>query len=272
MNKGYTIEEVGRMVKVPKSIAGEWYNSEFYGTVIHNVKAVYQRFLGWYNSNPVDLNKLLPEDSAKKYVEYMGGEDKVIKKAMLAFKAGEYQWVAEVMKQVIYANSDNKKAKLLCAEAREQLGYIAESGAWRNEYLKGAQELRHGIIPSSGSIISEDVLNNIPLKNVLNLLSIRIKGYQAGNLDFKINFIITDRSEGVVMEMKRGVLRYLSDKLSKDAAVTVTMSKNALYELVTTNQVPEDIIVEGSIQKWKIFISLIDTINPDFSIITPVPK
>ncbi len=272
MNQGYTIEEIGRMVKVPKSIAGEWYNSEFYGTVIHNVKAVYQRFLGWYNSNPVDLNKLMPEDSAKKYVEYMGGEDRVIKKAMKAYREGEYQWVAEVMKQVIYANSNNRKARLLCADALEQLGYIAESGAWRNEYLKGAQELRHGIIPSSGSIISENVLNNIPLKNVLNLLSIRLKGYQAGNVDFKINFIIPDRQEGALMEINRGVLRYLSDKLSEDVAVTVTMSKNALYELATTNQIPDDIFVEGDMKTWKLFVSLIDTINPDFSIITPVPK
>lgn len=271
INQGYTIEEVGRMVKVPESLAGEWYNSEFYGTVNHNAKAVYQRYLGWYNSNPVDLNKLLPEDSAKKYVEYMGGEERVLKKARRAFHDGEYQWTAEVTKQVIYANPDNKKAKLTCADALEQLGYIAESGAWRNEYLKGAWELRHGIIPAVGQFISDDVLDNIPLSDVLYLFSIRIEGYKAGNLNYKINFVIPDRNENASTEVKRGIFRYLSDKLTCDAAVTVTMPKKILYELVSTNEIPDEtkIRVEGDIQKWILFLSLRDKINPDFSIVTP---
>lgn len=128
INQGYTIEYVGRMVKLPDSLAGEWYNSEFYGTVIHNAKAVYQRYLGWYNGNPADLNKLFPEKSARKYVEYMGGEENVLTKAKASFENGEYQWVAEVTKQVIFANPGNREAKLLCADALEQLGYIAESG------------------------------------------------------------------------------------------------------------------------------------------------
>jgi alkyl sulfatase BDS1-like metallo-beta-lactamase superfamily hydrolase len=106
INQGYTIEYVGRMVKLPDSLADEWYNGQFYGTVDHNAKAVYQRYMGWYNSNPVDLNKLLPEDSAKKYVEYMGGEDSVLEKARKSFKNGEYQWVAEVTKQIIYIEGD----------------------------------------------------------------------------------------------------------------------------------------------------------------------
>ncbi|USK31772.1 hypothetical protein LIT25_13975 [Bacillus sp. F19] len=111
INKGYTIEEVGRMVKLPESLTGEWYNSELYGTVNHNAKAVYQKYIGWYSGNPVDLNKLLPEESAKKYVEYMGGEERVIEKAKQDFRKGEYQWVAEVTKQVIYANPSNREAK-----------------------------------------------------------------------------------------------------------------------------------------------------------------
>lgn len=272
INKGHTIEEVGRMVKLPDSLSDEWYNSEFYGTVIHNAKAVYQRYLGWYNGNPVELNKLLPEESAKKYVEYMGGEDIVIEKARQSFKDGEYQWVAEVTKQVIFANPHNKDAKLLCADALEQLGYIAESGLWRNEYLMGAQELRYGVIPISESFISDDVLNNIPLGNILYLLSIRIDGLKAGNFDYKINFIIPDRNEEASTEVKRGIFRYLNDELSEDAAVTVTMPKEVLYELVTSNKKPDNskIKVEGDICMWNAFLSLIDIIDPNFNIMTPV--
>lgn len=274
INKGYTIEEVGRMVQVPESLAGEWYNSQFYGTVIHNAKAVYQRYLGWYNGNPVDLNRLLPEDSAKRYVEYMGGEDRVLEKARMSFADGDYQWVAEVTKQVIFANPNNREAKLLCADALEQLGYIAESGPWRNEYLMGAQELRYGIIPISGSFISEDVLNNMPLEDVIYLLSIRIKGMEAGDTDYKMNFIIPDRGEVASTEVKRGIFRYLDDRLAQDAAVTVTMPTEVLYQLATTNhkQVGSRVIIEGDIEKWYTFLALQDTIDQRFNIMTPVPK
>lgn len=274
INKGYTIEEVGRMVKLPDSLSDEWYNSEFYGTVIHNAKAVYQRYLGWYNGNPVELNKLLPVESAKKYVEYMGGEDSVLEKARKSFNDGEYQWVSEVTKHVIFANPHNKDAKLLCADALEQLGYIVESGIWRNEYLMGAQELRYGVIPTSGSFISDDVLNNIPLGNILYLLSIRIDGLKAGNFDYKINFIIPDRNEEASTEVKRGIFRYLNDEISEDAAVTVIMSKDTLYELVTSNKKPDSskITVDGDIYKWNAFLSLIDIIDPNFNIVTPVRR
>ncbi len=274
INKGHTIEEVGRIVKLPNSLSDEWYNSEFYGTVNHNAKAVYQRYLGWYNGNPVDLNKLFPEESAKKYVEYMGGESLILNKAKKSFEDGEYQWVAEVTKQVIYANPSNKDAKLLCADALEQLGYIAESGPWRNVYLMGAQELRYGIIPITGSFISEAVLNNLPLKDVLYLLSIRLDGFNAGDLNYKINFIITDRKESALTEVRRGIFRYLNDKLDEDAAVTVIMPKDILYDLATTNKNPDSskIKINGDINKWNIFLQLRDTINQSFNIITPVPK
>lgn len=274
INKGYTIDDVGRMVKFPQSLSDEWYDSSFYGTVVHNSKAVYQKYIGWYNGNPVDLNKLFPEESAKKYVEYMGGENSVLKKAKKSFEYGEYQWVAEVTKQVIYANPDNRDAKLLCADALEQLGYIAESGPWRNEYLMGAQELRFGIIPIKRSVITDEVLDAIPLENVLYLMSIRIDGLKAGDFDYKINFIIPDREEVASTQVKRGIFRYLDNELAKDAAVTVTMSKETLYELATTNNKPDSssIKVEGDICKWQLFLWTQDRIDSNFNIMTPVPK
>lgn len=274
INKGYTIEDVGRMVKFPKSLSEEWYDSPFYGTVNHNVKAIYQKYIGWYNSNAVDLNKLYPEESAKKYVEYMGGEDKVLEKAMESFKSGEYQWVAEVTKQVIYANPNNSDAKYLCADALEQLGYIAESGPWRNEYLMGAWELRHGKVPMPGTLITDDVLDALPLEKVLYMFSIRIDGLRAGDFDYKINFIIPDRKETACTEIRRGIFRYLECKISEDADVTVTMSKQDLYALVTTNNRLDStaVIIEGDIQKWLLFLWTQDKVDPDFNIMTPVPK
>lgn len=146
----------------------------------------------------------------------MGGEDEVIKKAKECFREGDYQWVAEVTKHVIFANPSNKKAKYLCADALEQLGYIAESGPWRNEYLMGAQELRYGIIPIQRSTITTEVLDIMTLEQVLNMLSIRINGLIAGEYDFKLNFIIPHRKERALTEIKRGIFRYLSDELIED--------------------------------------------------------
>jgi alkyl sulfatase BDS1-like metallo-beta-lactamase superfamily hydrolase len=272
INKGYTIEQVGRLVKLPSKLSNEWYSSSFYGTVNHNSKAVYQKYMGWYNGNPVDLNNLLPEDSAKKYVSYMGGEDNVIRKAKEDFQNGEYQWVAEVMKQVIFSNPDNTDARLLCADALEQLGYIAESGPWRNEYLMGAQELRLGNKPLPISIITKEVLDILPLKDILYLLSIRVHGVEAGNYDYKINFVIPDRKEVASTELKRGIFRYLKNELSRDAEITVTMWKEALYRLVNTNDKTNEslVIVQGDREKWDLFLNLQDEIDPSFNIMTPL--
>ncbi|WP_051254656.1 alkyl/aryl-sulfatase [Halobacillus kuroshimensis] len=273
INQGYTIDQVGRMVTFPESIKDEWFNSSFYGTVNHNSKAVYQKYMGWYNGNPVDLNKLLPEESSKKYVDYMGGEDEVIKKAKESFREGDYQWVAEVTKHVIFANPSNKKAKYLCADALEQLGYIAESGPWRNEYLMGAQELRYGIIPIQQSTITTEVLDIMTLEQVLNMLSIRINGLIAGDYDFKLNFIILDREGKALTEIKRGIFRYLSNELQEDQ-VKVIMNKETLYELATTNNrpSPSSIKVIGDIKKWHQFLWALDQIDTDFPIMTPLKQ
>ncbi|UYO02485.1 alkyl/aryl-sulfatase [Paenibacillus sp. PSB04] len=271
INLGYTLEEVGRMVTLPESLSNEWYNSSFYGTVNHNSKAVYQKYMGWYNGNPVDLNKLLPEESAVKYVEFMGGEEAVLEKAKKSFQDGEYQWVAEVTKHVIFSNPNNEAAKLLCADALEQLGYVAESGPWRNEYLTGAQELRFGKTPIPISTITKEVLDVIPLENILYLLSIRINGIKAGNFDFKINFVIPDRKEKASTEVKRGIFRYLKSELIGSSAVTVTMWKDQLYELVATNNRFGNsiILIQGDKHKWYSFLEAIDKIDPNFNIMTP---
>lgn len=144
MNQGYTSNEISAMLTLPKKLEKVWYTRPYYGTLAHNSKAVYQKYLGWYDANPVNLNPLPPSDTAKKLVEYLGSADAVLRKAQKDFDKGEYQWVAQITKELVYADPSNQKARNLCADALEQLGYQAESGAWRNAYLMGAAELRRG--------------------------------------------------------------------------------------------------------------------------------
>ncbi len=135
INQGYTSDEISNMIELPEALNKIWYTRQYYGTVAHNAKAVYQKFMGWYDSNPVNLNPLMPSDSAKKWVEYLGDVDKVLQMAKADFDKGEYQWVAEVTNTIVFADPTNTDARLLCADALEQLGYQAESGPWRNETL-----------------------------------------------------------------------------------------------------------------------------------------
>ena len=144
MNLGYTANEISAMLTLPEKLEKVWYTRPYYGTLAHNAKAVYQKYLGWYDANPVNLNPLPPCDTAKKLVEYLGSTELVLCKAKKDYAKGEYQWVAQITKELVYADPANQKARNLCADALEQLGYQAESGAWRNAYLMGAAELRKG--------------------------------------------------------------------------------------------------------------------------------
>ena len=145
INQGYTMNECAEMVQLPESLAKEWFNRDFYGTVNFNVKAVYQRYLGWFDANPASLHPLPPIEASRRYVEFMGGADAVMTKARTYLQKGEYRWVAQVMNHVVFADPQNKQARELQADALEQLGFAAESPIWRNFYLAGAMELREGI-------------------------------------------------------------------------------------------------------------------------------
>ncbi len=144
-NNGVTINQIHERLKVPPELANEWFNRGYHGSVSHNVRAVVNKYLGYYDSNPATLNPLAPEDSAKKYVEFMGGADHLLQMAKASFDKGEYRWVVEVVNKLVFADPSNQAARNLQADALEQLGYQAENAGWRNSYLVAAQELRNGV-------------------------------------------------------------------------------------------------------------------------------
>ena len=135
VNKGYTADEIAETLRLPASLQQEWSTRGYYGTLRHNAKAVYQKYLGWYDANPADLDPLPPVESARKTIDYMGGADAVIARARADFAKGEYRWVASAMNQIVFADPSNRTARELGADALEQLGFQAESGTWRNAYL-----------------------------------------------------------------------------------------------------------------------------------------
>ncbi|WP_049728948.1 alkyl/aryl-sulfatase [Dorea sp. D27] len=237
INQGYTEDEIAHMIALPKELEKNWYTRQYYGTVAHNSKAVYQKYMGWYDANPVHLNTLSPSDSAKKFAEYIGSTEEVLKKAKKDFEKGEYQWVAEITNVLVYADPENKEARYLCADALEQLAYQAESGTWRNAYLSGAKELREGTTsnPDLKATASADLQMAMTPEMMFDQMGILLDTDKAQDLNLKINFNLTDASCYLVT-VNSGVLLYQKDAQAKDADATLTMPRKAMFTILAKDE------------------------------------
>lgn len=276
LNHGYTSTEIAEMLELPPEIGNVWFNRGYYGTVKHDAKAVYQRYMGWYDANPANLDPLPSEPAAKKFLEYMGGAKAVIDRARKDFAQGEYRWVAQVMNQVVFAEPDNKEARELCADALEQLGYQAESGPWRSVYLQGAFELRNGV-PSAGGIntASPDTIKAMPPHMVFDYLAVRLNGPKAAGKKIVLNVDFIDLKEQYVLTVENGVLNYAHGRQDDKADATVRLSKATLNAIqlkeATIEQKIEsgDIKIEGRKETFGEFLGLLDTFEFWFNIVTP---
>lgn len=277
INQGYTSDEISNMIELPKELARHWYTRQYYGTVAHNAKAVYQKYIGWYDGNPAHLNPLAPTESAKKWVEYLGDTDKVLKMAKKDFDAGEYQWVAEITSVLIYADPENKAARLLCADALEQLGYQAESGSWRNVYLSGAKELREGNLSSADAKgkNSGDVVKNMTAPMIFNYMGILLDKQAMATEEFKINITLPDVQEKYLLHLKNGVLLYYENGYSNDADLTMTCPKNALLLILNGNfeGLTQAMKAEGDTEVLKLLMKNLNQFNlnaeKSFNLIEP---
>ena len=238
INQGYTSDEISNMIKLPEKLEKNWYTRQYYGTVAHNSKAVYQKYMGWYDANPVNLNPLTPAESAKKWVEYMGDVDKVLRMAKKDYEKGEYQWVAEVTNTIVFADPENTDARLLCADALEPLGYQAESGPWRNAYLTAALELRNGNSGESarqakntGAIVLE-----MSASMMFDYMGILLDKQALADYNFTMNVTLPDVKEQHMLRIKDGVLLVYENTQSDAADVSVTCPKNALFYIITNNR------------------------------------
>ncbi|MFN8141852.1 MAG: alkyl sulfatase dimerization domain-containing protein [Solirubrobacterales bacterium] len=247
-NHGLTPREIAEQVEFPDSLAKHWSVRSYYGTVSHNVKSTYTRYLGWYDGNPANLEPLVPVESGKRYVEFMGGADNVISKARESFEKGEYRWVAEVLGHVVFADPANQEARELQADAFEQLGYQTESSTWRNAYLMGAQELRHGT-PSFpiGGTASEDSIRAMTLPMIFNFFAIKIHGVDAADLELDVNLDITDTGESAVLRLSNGVLSHSMTDRDEDAPV-LEMSRELLNKLVGNEITLEEAVEAGEVE------------------------
>ena len=247
VNLGYTSTEIANMIELPSALEKNWYTRQYYGTVRHNAKAVYQKYMGWYDANPVNLHPLAPADTAKKFVEYFGDTDAVLARAAQDFEAGEYQWVAQVTNLIVFADPANEAARLLCADALEQLGYAAESGTWRNAYLTGAKELRFGVDddPKYRTTGSADIQRAMEPAMMLDYLGILIDANAAQGLDLRINLAFTDE-EPYLLVVRSGVVLYERGVQDESADATLTMERLGMFAILNRDEEAQKAIrVEG---------------------------
>jgi alkyl sulfatase BDS1-like metallo-beta-lactamase superfamily hydrolase len=278
-NEGLTSLEIAEMLKLPTSLDKEFYNRGYYGSVSHDAKAQYQLYFGWFDGNPSNLNPLPPSEVGAKYVEFMGGADNVLVQAKKSYDKGEYRWVAEVLKHLVFSDPNNQAARNLLADAYEQLGYVAESGPWRNFYLSGAKELRIGkkTFPIGGTS-SPDMINGMSSDLFFNYLAMRYKGTEENTNKHNFNFILQDTNEKVGLILSNGtVSTRVGTLLSKNVTATITGNRLAIAGLITPNSgvVLEELLssgklkIEGDTNAFKEFLSHIDNFEFWFNIIEP---
>jgi alkyl sulfatase BDS1-like metallo-beta-lactamase superfamily hydrolase len=276
-NGGATPEEIAEQIQLPAPLRTVFSSRDYYGTVRHNVRAVYQNYFGWYDGNPAHLNPLPPVDASRRYVEAMGGADAVLGRARSAFDAGDYRWAATLLDHVVFADPGNAAAREQLAATYDQLGYQAESGPWRDEYLTGAFELRHGVQATAAfaPAAATDLLMHLPLDVFFASLSSRLEGPKAEGKDTKINMVLTDLGETWVLSLENAVLHAGRRDADASAAATVKLSREMLVRLVTAQVglrelvFSDELTVEGSRLELLSFLTLLERPGPPFPIVTP---
>lgn len=276
-NQGYTKEQIAEKVHLPDSLNHYWSNRGYYGTMNHNIKATFVKYLGWFNGNPATLHPLPQVEGSKKYVEYMGGAKAILKKAREDYDKGNYRWVAEVLNQVVFADPTNQEARNLEADALEQLGYQAESGPWRNFYLSGAKELREGVVKAgSPTTSSPDTIRAMDPDLLFDYMGVRLNADKAKGKEINLNIVLTDTNQKYNLELKNSTLSHIADVQADHADATLTLTRQSLDKVllkeITLQQEIDDgeVKIEGDAGKLKELLSMLDTFEFWFNIITPV--
>ncbi len=274
-NKGQTMDEIGDAGFFPKGLATDASTRGYYGTLSHNLRAVYNFYLGYYDANPANLNRLPPTESAKRYVAAMGGEAAAMAKTKAAFQAGDYRWAAELGNHVVFSNPANTVAREQQADTLEQLGYQAESGIWRNAYLVGAKELRDGVLKPITSTQGPDVVRGMNMELLFDFIALRLNHQKVDGVNVGINMVFTDLKETWALELSNSVLNNTKGRVLKNPNVTLTLTRPVFLGMLLAGKKLPDLVqagaikLEGDPKAFGAVFANIETFDPFFNIVTP---
>lgn len=271
-NHGYGPTEIAEELTLPQALAGRFANRGYYGSLNHNIKAVYNYYLGWFDGNPANLHPLPPTAAGKKFVEYAGGPDALLVKARADFEAGEYRWAAEALNHLVFADTGNDAAKQLLADTYEQLAFQAESGPWRNFYLAGATELRHGVrAVATPNATQPGMVSSISVELFLDALAIRLNGPASAALVATIGLQVDDEIH--TLTLSNGVLNH-HEGSTEPAATTIQMTRSVLDEILMGADVAQlvgsgDIAIIGDPAPVQVLLANLEDFEFWFPIVTP---
>ncbi|WP_407176057.1 alkyl/aryl-sulfatase [Bradyrhizobium sp. STM 3562] len=249
MNHGLTASEIAETIRLPKSLEGAWHARGYYGHIRHNVKAIYQKYLGWYDANPVNLDPLPPVEAGKKYVEYMGGAEALLARAKTDFAKGEFRFVAQAVSHLVFADPDNQAARALLADTFEQLGYAAESATWRNAYLFGAQELRQGMPKAPPRPpMPRETLAALRTEQLWDVLGVRLNGPKAEGKHIVLNWRFTDTAEDFVLTLENCTLTYSEGAQAPSADAGFVLARSTLDEVIAKQTSFPEAVAAGKIE------------------------
>jgi alkyl sulfatase BDS1-like metallo-beta-lactamase superfamily hydrolase len=275
MNQGYVGAEIAEMMETPPALAAQWHTHGYYGSVSHNVKAIYQRYMGWYDGNPAHLWTHPPVASAERYVAAMGGSDAAVAIAQAAFDDGDLRWAVEVLNHVLFADEDHVGAGSLQARAFEQLGFGAENGTWRNVFLSGATELRDGRFGTPTRTGAVDLVMALTVEQILSSVAIRIDGPKAWSEHLVLSFVVTDIGQTFVFELRNGTANHRATRVPAADSTTLTLERRTLIGLMlgrvdfAAALADGTIAIDGDPADLGRLVAVLGRNDPDFAIVTP---
>jgi len=273
MSHGLKAAEIAERLELPEALAQRWHTRGYYGTVSHNVKAIVQHYLSWYDAHPANLHALPPVAAARKHVEYMGGIDALLAKARADFERGEFRWVAEVMKHAVYAHPDRADARALAADALEQMGYQAESATWRNAYLLGAREYRHGTSGPPQQAPANAMLGALSNELLFDALAVRVNAPKAQHHAFSIGWHFTCSGERWHSLLSNGALSSLPSDDEPTGDLQVSTTRATLDALLMQALPAAQAVAEGKLQLagkpalLGVFFGLLDRFSGNFPVV-----
>jgi alkyl sulfatase BDS1-like metallo-beta-lactamase superfamily hydrolase len=268
VNKGYTAAEAAETFQMPPALEKSWSTHGYYGSVSHNVKAIVQRYVGWFDGNPARLWPHPPAALAQRYVDAIGGIDRVVDVAQTAFDAGDYRWAATLLDHAVFVDEHHSAARALYADTLEQLAYGSENGTWRNFFLSGATELRVGNFGTPTATDAPSILAQLSPEMLFDAVAIRVDGPRAWDLDLALRIELTDLGRTFRLTLRNGVLVYLEDG-EGDVQLTLKLAKLRLLALAGGDTTSPGIDSDGDMSVLEQLTAALDTGDPDFAIVTP---
>ncbi len=269
LNQGFTGPEIAEMIELPPALENAWNARGYYGSVSHNVKAIYQRYMGWFDGNPARLWPHPPAEQAQRYVAAIGGVDRAVELAQAAFDEGDYRWAATLLDHVIFTDASHQAARDLYAGTLEQLAYGSENGVWRNFFLSGATELREGNFGTPASPNAPAVVAQLTPQQLFSSLAISVNGPRAWDLDLSLDVTFTDLDVTYRLTLRNGVLISQPRQGDAPAAVTLTLTKLRMLAMLGGDLTSPGVGIAGDPAVLHALLGVLEPGNPAFNIVEP---